>query len=50
VVIAADYSELGRLLITTTVVGLVLPIAAILMVKLTPLKGVGDTNGHDAAD
>jgi len=43
VVIAADYSELGKLLIATTVIGLVLPIAAIILVKLTPLKGVGDT-------
>jgi len=45
VVIAADYSELGKLLITTTVIGLVLPVAAIILVKLTPLKGVGDTKG-----
>jgi hypothetical protein len=43
VVVAADYSELGQLLITATVIGLVLPVAAIIMVKLTPLKGVGDT-------
>ena len=43
VTVAADYSELGRLLITTTVIGLVLPVAAILLVKLTPLKGVGET-------
>jgi len=43
VVTAADYSNLGRLLITTTVIGLVLPVAAIILVKLTPLKGVGDT-------
>ena len=42
VVIKADYSELGSLLITTTVIGLVLPVAAIILVKLTPLKGVGD--------
>jgi len=45
VVIAANYSELGKLLITTTVIGLVLPIAAIVLVKLTPLEGVGDTKG-----
>jgi hypothetical protein len=43
VVIAADYSELGRLLITATVIGLVLPVSAIILVKLTPLKGVGDS-------
>ena len=46
VVIAADYSELGKLLITTTVIGFVLPVAAIILVRLTPLKGVGDTNGR----
>ncbi len=45
VVIAANYSELGKLLITTTVIGLVLPIASIILVKLTPLEGVGDTKG-----
>jgi hypothetical protein len=43
VVVNADYSQLGRLLITTTLIGLAMPIAAIIMVKLTPLKGVGDT-------
>jgi hypothetical protein len=45
VVIAADYSQLGKLLITATVIGFVLPVAAIILVRLTPLKGVGDTNG-----
>lgn len=45
VVTAADYSQLGSLLITSTVIGFALPIAAVLLVKLTPLKGVGDTNG-----
>jgi NADH:ubiquinone oxidoreductase subunit 3 (subunit A) len=50
VVIAADYSELGKLLITVTVIGLVLPVTTIVLVKLTPLKGVGDTNGHKAAE
>jgi len=45
VVIAANYSELGKLLITTTVIGLVLPIAAIILVRLTPLEGVGNTKG-----
>jgi hypothetical protein len=42
VVIPADYSELGRLLITATVIGLVLPITAVILVRLTPLKGVSD--------
>ena len=45
VVIAADYSELGRLLITVTLIGLVLPVTAIILVKLSHLKGVGDTKG-----
>ncbi len=38
----ADYSELGMLLITVSVIGLTLPMLAILIVKLSPLKGVGD--------
>ena len=45
VVVAANYNELGRLMITATAIGFVLPVAAIILVKLTPLKGVGDTNG-----
>jgi len=43
VIVHADYSQLGKLLISTTVIGLVLPAAAIIIVKLTPLKAVGDT-------
>ncbi len=35
---AADYSELGMLLITTTVIGFTLPMLAILLVKLSPLR------------
>jgi hypothetical protein len=38
ITVPADYSELGMLLITVTVVGLLFPLAAILIVKLTPLK------------
>ena len=34
----ANYSHLGKLLITVTVVGLILPLAAILVVKLTRLR------------
>ena len=45
VVVAPNYSELGRLLISATAIGFVLPVSAIILVKLTPLKGVGDTNG-----
>jgi MFS family permease len=45
VIVNADYSQLGRLLITATVISLVLPVAAIILVRLTPLKAVGDPNG-----
>jgi hypothetical protein len=38
VVVPADYSELGQLLITVSVIGLVLPLAAIALVKLTRLR------------
>jgi hypothetical protein len=40
---AADYSELGVLLLTVTTLGFVLPLMAILLVKMTRLRGVGDT-------
>ena len=40
--VPADYGELGILLITVTVLGLALPLLAILFVKLSPLKSVGD--------
>ncbi len=39
---AADYDDLGRLLITVSAVGFTLPVLTILIVKLSPLKGVGD--------
>jgi hypothetical protein len=42
VVVAADYSELGMLLITVSVIGFTLPLLTILLVKLSPLKSVGD--------
>jgi hypothetical protein len=38
VTVPADYSELGWLLLTVTVLGLVLPFAAIALVKLTRLR------------
>jgi len=38
VTVPADYSELGVLLMTVTVVGLVLPFAAILLVKAVRLR------------
>ena len=40
--VPADYGDLGILLITVAVLGLALPLLAILMVKLSPLKSVGD--------
>ena len=40
--VPADYTELGWLLITVTIVGLVLPFTSILIVKLSPLRAVGD--------
>jgi hypothetical protein len=36
--VPADYSELGLLLILVTVIGLVLPLAAILLVKRTRFR------------
>ena len=40
--IPADYSELGILLITVTVIALVLPFLAIWIVRISPLKALGD--------
>lgn len=42
IVVRADYGDLGRLLITVSVLGLALPLLAILVVKLSPLRSVGD--------
>jgi hypothetical protein len=38
VTVPADYSELGMLLITVTLIGLVLPLAAVMLVKATRLR------------
>jgi len=38
VTVPADYSELGVLLITVSAIGLLLPLAAIALVRLTPLR------------
>jgi hypothetical protein len=38
VTVPADYSELGLLLITVSLIGLTLPVAAILLVKASPLE------------
>ncbi len=38
VTVAADYSELGMLFITATLIGFSLPMLAILLVKLSPLR------------
>lgn len=42
VVTAANYSDLGMLLITVLIVGFALPMLTIVFVKTSPLKGVGD--------
>ena len=42
VIVAADYSEVGRLFITLMVLNLLLPLAAIAVVKLSPMRSVGD--------
>jgi hypothetical protein len=39
---SADYGELGLLLTTVTLVGFLLPMSAIVLVKKSRLKGVGD--------
>jgi hypothetical protein len=40
ITVPADYSELGGLLITAAVLGLVLPFAAIALARVTGLKSV----------
>jgi hypothetical protein len=47
VVVPADYGELGYLLITATIIGLIVPLAVILILKFTPLKAVGETGDKD---
>ncbi|MFC1680310.1 hypothetical protein ACFL1S_00725 [Pseudomonadota bacterium] len=42
IVVAADYSELGYLLITVMLIGLAVPFIVILLVRVSPLKSVGD--------
>ncbi len=39
---SADYGELGLLLAMVTVIGFLLPMSAIVLVKKSRLKGVGD--------
>ena len=41
IIVGADYSELGLLLITITVIGLVIPLIAIGVVQMSPLQAVG---------
>lgn len=41
-VVAADYSEVGRLFLTLMVLNLLLPLAAIAVVRLSPMRSVGD--------
>ena len=42
IIVPADYGDLGILLITVSVIGLVLPLLAIVLVKLSPLSSVGE--------
>ncbi|MDH3640094.1 MAG: hypothetical protein OES09_16765 [Gammaproteobacteria bacterium] len=42
VTVPADYSEVGLLLITVGLLGVMLPLLSIVIVKLSPLKSVGD--------
>ncbi len=42
IITPADYGDLGMLLITVSIIGFALPIFAIVLVKISPLKGVGD--------
>lgn len=50
VVVPADYSQLGHLLITVTAVGLLLPLSVILILKFTRLKAVGDPTANPAGN
>lgn len=43
ITVTADYSELGLLLIVVSLIGLAAPFAAILIVRASPLRSVGDT-------
>jgi len=38
ITVPPDYTELGKLLITAALIGLVLPLLAIIAVKLSPLR------------
>jgi hypothetical protein len=42
ITVAADYTGLGPLLVTVAVIGLGIPFVAIVLVKISPLKSVGD--------
>ncbi len=46
VVVPADYSELGYMLITATAIGFILPLSVILILKFTSLKAVGDSGSN----
>jgi hypothetical protein len=46
VVVPADYSELGYMLITATAIGFILPLSVILILKFTSLKAVGDSKNN----
>lgn len=42
IIVGADYSQVGRLFLTLMVLNLLLPLAAIAVVKLSPMRSVGD--------
>jgi hypothetical protein len=42
ITVAADYTELGPLLVTVAVIGLGIPFIAIALVRISPLKSVGE--------
>ncbi len=42
VTVAANYDELGYLLISAAIIGLLAPFVAIVLVKISPLRSVGD--------
>jgi hypothetical protein len=46
VVVPADYSELGYMLITATAIGFILPLSVIFILKFTSLKAVGDSGSN----
>lgn len=42
IITTTDYGDLGMLLITVSIIGFALPVFTIVLVKISPLKGIGD--------